>query len=209
MMKFSVTAILLLGATTSSASEYDGHALIGRSLYGGKKGDMDGGKKGDVDDCTKYADVIDKCFTEIDKPGRYTLDGDLTCGDNRDAITIIADNVHLDCQGNRIQGIGQTTAFGISVSDSAHVTVSNCHESNFSVGLLLFVNRNKRPWDDLVVRDSTFNNNTSSGMELLGDLSEPSNFYVVDSTFNANGDVNGGTGLLTLIKLSELLRDPL
>jgi hypothetical protein len=147
-MKFTATALLVLFASVASlASEYDGRALIGRNLLdmgegkqgekdNGKKGDMDGGKKGDVEDCTDDTDPIIACDTVISKAGRYVLDGILKCGANEFGIRILADNVHLDCLGNQIQGGGQN--IGIAIGGASHVTVSKCHVTDFGVGLDAF-----------------------------------------------------------------------
>jgi hypothetical protein len=200
-MKFLTPALLLIGASASLASEYDGHALVGRKLQdmgegkkgdmeGGKKGDMNGGKKGDVD-CTDGAEPIIACATVISGPGRYVLDGNLSCGPNENGITIAADDVHVDCQDNGIEGNGQNIGIEIvgAIGQGRQVTVSNCRVSNFEIGLVASSSNTR--FDDLVVRDSTFNNNALFGMSLEGGRFFPSIFNVIDSTFNGNGNVNG------------------
>jgi hypothetical protein len=199
-MKFSATALLLLSAASSidakdrtTGLEYDDQKdLVGRKLQG-KKGDTNGGKK---KDCTNGADTILACDSEISIAGRYVLDGNLKCGLNQNGITISEDNVHLDCQGYRIQGIGQN--IGIRIDGAEHVTVSNCHVSNFFDGLKTFTTNGF--WTDLVVRDSTFNNNESFGMTLDAGLADASTVNVVDSTFNGNGkgDPNASGGIVTI-----------
>jgi hypothetical protein len=220
-MKFHAAAIFLLSATVSSVDandrtkrlEHDDEGgLVGRKLQvkkGGKKGDkkrgkkdgMNGGKKGD---CTNGATPIMACGIEILDPGRYVLDGDLNCGIGQDGIVINADDVHLDCQGNQIRGIGPYSVnSGIVVAGgSTHVTVSNCHASNFEVGLDAFRdNENELRWNDLTIRDSTFNNNVLDGISLEGGVNNPSFFTVIETTANGNGMNNFGTGIVTFNKV--------
>jgi hypothetical protein len=155
-------------------------------MNGGKKGDMNGGKKGDFD-CTDDAMPITSCFFQITKSGRYVLTRNLNCGGVRFGIAILADDVHLDCKGNEIRGNGlPPNVFGIGVSRSNHVTVSNCKASQFKFGLR--ADTTFGPWSDLVVRESTFSNNVELGMSLNGDSTFPGNINVVDSTANKNGN---------------------
>jgi hypothetical protein len=206
-MKFLTPALLLIGASASLASEYDGHALVGRKLQdmgegkkgdmeGGKKGDMNGGKKGDVD-CTDGAEPIIACATVINGPGRYILTEDLVCEQTLFGILVVSDDVHIDCQGNQILGGGRLLDLvGIAISGAFHVTVSNCQISDYLVGLLAL---DFFPWGDVTVRDSSFTRNIIAGMGLLrlGD-SPGGTFTVVDSSFNENGSRLLGAGVVTL-----------
>jgi hypothetical protein len=212
-MKFAAATILLLSALSSPSAdaynnrvrglEYDNQEgnFLGRKLQkkkdlnkgkkkGGEKdgGKKDGGKKdGRPGDCTDGAEPIVSCFTELSDPGRYVLDGNLNCGGALFGIAITANDVHLDCQGNQIRGNDSTIGniFGIGVSGATKVTVSNCVASNFQFGLR--ADNTIGPWSDLVVRQSTFNDNLRTGMSFIGVVDSPGSITVVDSTAIGNG----------------------
>jgi hypothetical protein len=203
-MKHSATILyFLLGASSlvdasnkrsTTALEYnDQEAIVERTLQG-KRG---GGKKGSVSDgdCIDDTVEITSCGNTIRDSGRYVLTRDLTCADGQFGILIEADDVHLDCQDFDFLGFVPATNFanGIVVNSAAHVTVANCGAENFHDGLLAGVS-----WTDLTVRSSSFNNNFSSGMTLVGDVDTPVEFTVVDSTFNGNGNIEFGVGIRSL-----------
>jgi hypothetical protein len=195
-MKFSAAALLLLGAAANASSvdanqhttgwKYDDQKDPHERMLQGKKGGSAGGKKGD---CTDGAMVISDCNTFLGS-GRYVLDRNLNCGLGEFGIAILDDDVHLDCQGNKIRGRGP---FGIGVSDAEDITVSNCDVSGFFNGLQ--ADTSGGFWTDLTVRDSSFTNNIRAGMDLEGDFLNPSEVTVVSSKFNENGNENALEGV--------------
>jgi hypothetical protein len=190
-MKCTTLALFLLDAasrTTGLGYNIDPMEDVVTRSTGGKKGGTNGGKKGD---CTDGATEIFECETVISESGRYVLDNDISC--NIFGIAIVADDVHLDCQGNKIQGSGFLSFFGIGIADADHVTVSNCEAMDFIAGLQADAALGR--WTDLTVRDSTFHDNFLAGMRLEGRLVNPSEAIVVDSTFNDNGNAILGVGV--------------
>jgi hypothetical protein len=214
-MKVSATAFLLLLSTAATSSIDDAnirtrgsgfesldHNMMERKLQG-KKGQMKGGKKGSMNDdneeeCTDDAIPIVSCSAEINESGRYILNNTLICGIEENGITVLADDVHLDCQDNQIRARFQPSlSYGIGVFGATHVTVSGCQVNGFEIGLIsIFTDVS---WTDLVIRNSTFNNNTFIGIRLEGvDPANPSIFTLVDSTVNGNGNDMQGFGVVAL-----------
>jgi hypothetical protein len=211
-MKVLVTTVLLLGIassvnsankpTTTAGFEYsEQEDLVERRLQG-KKSDMSVGKKGGTNDGKKgdspnLETVISHCKTTVTQSGRYILNSNLNCDLDQLGIQISADDVHLDCQGNKIMGGSNElsdAAFGIGITGAEHVTVSNCMVSNFNAGLRADLFRGF--WTDLTVRDSTFSNNAVDGMYLIGNFGHPpSEFTVVNSVLNENGNEAFGNGI--------------
>jgi hypothetical protein len=206
-MKLSATTLsFLLGTSSwvdasnkrsSTSLEYNDQETIVDRILQGKKGDMSGGKKGGVSDgdCVDGTTAITSCGDTISMPGRYVLTSDLRCADGESGIEITASDVHLDCQDFDFIGNLETTDLvnGIVVNGASHVTVANCGAEIFFDGLQAV-----GLWTDLTVRSSSFNNNVASGMNLIGDVDSPSEFTVVDSTFNGNGNIEFGVGIRSL-----------
>ena len=64
-----------------------------------------------------------------------TLDQDYSCTGS--GITIVADNITLDCAGHKISGSGSGGYKGIYLSGRKGVTIKNCELSNFYEGMVL------------------------------------------------------------------------
>jgi hypothetical protein len=179
-MKFSIPAFLLLKATATISADQILRNGQGRDRHlAGKKG----GK-----DCTDDFEVLSgPCPIEILGTGRYVLEEDLLCGSGSFGIVILANDVLLDCQDNQIRDFAGTGFFGIGVSASEHVTVTNCNVRQFTLGFL--ADPSEGDWDDLVIENSSFNQNTEDGMLLIGNAQNPGEFTVtvIGSQFNENG----------------------
>jgi hypothetical protein len=99
-----------------------------RMLQRGKKGMINGGKKGGMnsgndEECTDNAFEILNCLTDITQSGRNVLNRDLNCGFGEYGVTILVDDVHLDCRGHQIHGIGKLSPYGIGVFSVKHVNL--------------------------------------------------------------------------------------
>jgi hypothetical protein len=78
----------------------------------------------------------------VNQSERYVLDGNLNSDPFEFGILILADDVHLDCQGNKIRGCGVLSQGGIGVTGAEDVTSFNCDVSGlFSATMLLEVGR--------------------------------------------------------------------
>jgi hypothetical protein len=199
-MKLSSATLLLLGIAPASSSDDATKLTTGwdqedpKRMLQGKKGGSSGGKKGD---CVDDATIISTCSFPIFRPGRYVVDRNLICDPGAFGIGISADDVHLDCQGNKIRGNGVLSQVGIGITASQEVTVSNCDVSGFPYGLQADIALGR--WTDLTVRDSSFTNNIIAGMNLSGPPPNviPSEVTVVNSKFNDNGNIMMGAGIVS------------
>ena len=114
---------------------------------------------GDFLPLTSPAEEV-SCGFEITKD--TTLDSDLSCSDT--ALTIVADNIVLDCDGHVITGTGM--GVGILAENRNFVTIKNCTIRNFSDGVKL---------------DST---NQSMLLENTAQDNAVSGFYILKSNEN-------------------------
>ncbi|KAG7343702.1 hypothetical protein IV203_021710 [Nitzschia inconspicua] len=194
-MKFSSTALLLLGAATHVSGERKAsrNKMTVRGLRDGNGRQLSGKKGGKRGDCNEDATVISSCNTVITQSGRYVLEKNLKC-EQSDVfgIALEADDIRLDCQGNQIRGLGFSESwFGIGISGANHVSVANCKVQNFFVGLL--VDPTVGTWNDVIVEDSSFNKNTF-GMVFDGEEVTDSNSYIVLHTEAKKNEVDGLIG---------------
>ncbi|MFH7835234.1 MAG: NosD domain-containing protein [Candidatus Aenigmatarchaeota archaeon] len=73
--------------------------------------------------------------TIILSSGNYYLTQDIYYDGNQPCITILANNVDLDCQNHLIYGIDASNSAGISVVQSSNVNVRNCRIKDFYKGI--------------------------------------------------------------------------
>lgn len=136
--------------------------------------------------------------------------------DHRGSIAIDADGVTLDCDGRLVNGEGLTgeeLLIGIVVDDRQDVTISNCHISNFDIGISLFLagschvtgNKLKFNRDGLDIDSTggcTVEKNSFRDNQRHGILCSES----AGSTFSDNVTTsNGGHGILLSNCLSGVL----
>jgi hypothetical protein len=86
-----------------------------------------------------------------------------------------------------------TNPWLMPVTSASRVTVAIYAAENFMAGL-----RADGLLTDLTVGSPSFNNNIVAGMTLIGDAGTPSDFTVVDSTFNGNWNSAGGYGIFSV-----------
>ncbi|KAG7363903.1 hypothetical protein IV203_037105 [Nitzschia inconspicua] len=196
-MKFSSTALLFLGATTLVSGERKAsrNKMNVRGLPDDNGRQLTGKKGGKKADCNEDATVISSCNTVITQSGRYVLEKTLKCEPSDDlGISLQADDIRLDCQGNQIRGFGFSDSsfnIGIGISGANHVSVANCHVQNFFVGLL--VDSSVETWDDVIVEDSSYNKNRF-GMVFEGDEVTDRYSYTVLHTEAKKNEIDGLVG---------------
>lgn len=155
------------------------HPADSRQLNGGKKAG-----------CTDGATVIASCNYMIPGPGRYILEDDLNCGPGESGIIIMdVDDVHIDCQDNKIVGDKEDPGeLGIGVAGD-HITIANCKVRKFVFGVFANGFDSADVWTDLTIQGSTFNNHAQDGAFLSGNEEGTiSTVTITDSNFNGNSD---------------------
>ncbi|RLI99052.1 MAG: hypothetical protein DRP06_04295, partial [Candidatus Aenigmatarchaeota archaeon] len=112
--------------------------------------------------------------TEIGSSGYYNLTGNVSS--NGTCFTIKAHNVTLDCKGYKI--IGNTSGYGINITNYNNVTIKNCIVMNFSVGVNLYSSLNN------ILTNNTINNSSQYGIRLISS----SNNTLINNTVSNNNE---------------------
>ncbi|WP_458205758.1 right-handed parallel beta-helix repeat-containing protein [Haladaptatus sp. NG-SE-30] len=85
--------------------------------------------------------AVDSC-REISDPGRYVLTDDLTNTTESRCLRITANDVVLDGEGHRVDGVGAFGSAGVLVTSGSNVTVQNVTASDWDDGIRLTGIRN-------------------------------------------------------------------
>ncbi|MEM7819046.1 MAG: right-handed parallel beta-helix repeat-containing protein, partial [Candidatus Aenigmatarchaeota archaeon] len=109
--------------------------------------------------CQQY---ISSC-QELDQANTYyCLNQSILDSSSKACINISANNITLDCLGNRIDGTDASNTYGINISRSSsqvtNITVKNCIVTDWYYGIYLY-NASKN-----TIVDSTFNSNAYDGI---------------------------------------------
>lgn len=120
-------------------------------------------------------DSCSSCNTSLSSANAYVV---LTApiSSSGDCITVVAENVTLDCQNNEISG--DTSGSGIYVADLNNVTVNNCTVNNFSYGIYFSDVNNS-----FIYSSTVYNNDY--GIEFL---SSSNNTFVNNVIYNNSED---------------------
>jgi hypothetical protein len=127
------------------------------------------------DACTNFIQVLP---ATIASAGTWCFSEHLTTSAvSGNAIKINADNVTIDCNGWRLDGVGggagtQTT--GIGATARLNITVRNCHVRGFFYGAYLTGGGH-------LVEDNLFEGNTYQGLQVRGDGSMVRRNRVLDT----------------------------
>jgi len=130
------------------------------------------------DNCTG---TIDHLPASITTQGVWCLKGDLSTAMNSGfAISVLANNVTIDCNGFKIGGLAAgpvTDAVGIYSNDQQNVVVRNCNLRGFAVGVSLggYLAAGN------VVEDSRFDNNLLQAISVWGPGSVARHNVAMDS----------------------------
>jgi hypothetical protein len=113
----------------------------------------------------------------ITAPGTYCLTKNIaTSTQSGSAITIIADDVTLDCNGHTLSNsLAGNLATGVASNDTSDVVVKNCMIRNFKSGILFSTNHNNITLADNVVIRS------GKGIEVSGDRVQLFDNQIIDS----------------------------
>jgi hypothetical protein len=115
------------------------------------------------DACTNFITVLP---ATIASAGTYCFNQNLaTSAASGTAVKINADNVTLDCNGFKLDGLGggaATTNTGIGTTSHLNVTVRHCHVRGFYYGANLTGSGH-------LVEDNLFEGNTYQGLQVRGD----------------------------------------
>jgi hypothetical protein len=127
------------------------------------------------DNCTGY---ITSVPAAINSQGTWCLKQDLTTSiSSGTAIKINADNVTLDCNDFKLDGLAAgaaTHAYGINASGRLNTTVRNCNIRGFFYGALLTGSGH-------AAEDNRFEGNTYIGLDIQGDGSVARSNRVFDT----------------------------
>ncbi len=130
-------------------------------------------------------------YLDVDRT-KYYLERDLVDSAAVACINITSNNVVLDCQGYRIDGVDTTNTYGIyayrSTATTTNITVRNCIISDWANGIYFYrANKNK-------IENVTSNSNILSGIRIIN--TNNTVVYNVTTNFNTDGlqieSVNGG-----------------
>jgi hypothetical protein len=131
------------------------------------------------------------CPIRIDTPGRYVLPNDVQCDTDVDGIVFTADDVFLDCQDHIITGdlMGAVTraSFGIRLTPSSDVTITNCHATKFVIGIVV-----DQASGSILISDSSFYENEEIGGLLIN--GPTTHVTIVNSHFDRNGRLGATFG---------------
>ncbi|QSX77797.1 right-handed parallel beta-helix repeat-containing protein [Agrilutibacter solisilvae] len=108
--------------------------------------------------------------TSISTPGVWCMDQDVsTAITTGNAVTILTNNVTLDCNGFKIGGTAAgpaTQAVGVFADSRLNVTLRNCNVRGFQFGVLLF---DATGGGGHVVEGNRLDGNTNAGLWIGGD----------------------------------------
>jgi len=149
------------------------------------------------DNCTGF---ITSVPTVISTPGTWCLKQDVTTAiTSGDAITIAADNVVLDCNDFRLDGLAgglATTAYGVHALNQNNLKTRHCNIRGFYRGLFFEGTGGRH-----LVEDNHFSQNVFQGMRVNGDGSVVRHNLVTDTGGGPTGYAYGisATGTVDVI----------
>ena len=139
---------------------------------------------------------------------KYVLSQDISTTASSACITLIGDNVVLNCNGKKITGpdgsVSIFTSRGISANSAANFTISNCEVSDFgNDGIFLYQSPGSRitnvtasnnyryglflySCSDSILADSKMNNNGNSGLVVSNTVSSSGSFALINSEAKDN-----------------------
>ncbi len=97
---------------------------------------------------------------DINSTGAYTLAHDISSSETCIRVASGGSGSTIDCQHNAITGSGRAGSYGLFVTRTSHVGVSNCRVSGFVNGIYLFSSNNNN------VTGNTADSNNASGIYL-------------------------------------------
>jgi len=125
------------------------------------------------------ATPITNCTT-ITEGGYYILVNDIIDADVDGCINISSNDVVLDCQGHRIDGVDRIVPFGIYVSGKNNITIKNCIVSDWGYAVYL-KNANTNKITNVVLYSNNFgislDNSSNNQIDYL--TSHDNNYYSV------------------------------
>ncbi|PIN73245.1 hypothetical protein COV20_03370 [Candidatus Woesearchaeota archaeon CG10_big_fil_rev_8_21_14_0_10_45_16] len=136
---------------------------------------------------TECEEYISACKSSGWVPGRtYCLDTDII-GDDASCMVFDNSNITLDCQGNMIDGDGDSSGHGIDVTTHDNITIDHCLISDFNRGVYFSGS------DDSVVRNSNLTLNVDAGIYITNsDNGTVFNNSIIDhegTSANADGGI--------------------
>jgi len=149
------------------------------------------------DNCTGF---ITSVPTVISTPGTWCLKQDVTTAiTSGDAITIASDNVVLDCNDFRLDGLAgglATTAFGVHALNQSNLKTRHCNIRGFYRGLFFEGTGGRH-----LVEDNHFDQNVFQGLRVNGDGSVIRHNLVTDTGGGPTGYAYGisATGTVDII----------
>lgn len=119
---------------------------------------------------------INSCSV-LDTPGEtYILTQDIWNSTNTTCMDIQANDVVLDCQGKRIDGVDGASTYGVRIINSDNVTVRNCEISDWTYGIYMSSSTDDKIYNNLitsttdrgvnVITSSNYNNFTNNTVYL-------------------------------------------
>ncbi|MCK4522257.1 MAG: right-handed parallel beta-helix repeat-containing protein, partial [Nanoarchaeota archaeon] len=125
----------------------------------------------------------------LDQAGTtYTLDNDILNSANSTCINIEANNIVLDCQGYRIDGINGSSTYGV-YSNSSNTTIRGCNITEWSEGIYFNGSYNS------LIKNSTVNNNSEYGIHMDSCTTGLGNNNITDVTASNNIGGQHGFGI--------------
>ena len=124
--------------------------------------------------------VQEECFT-ITSPGEYHLTGDIINSTTSNCITIRADDVIFDCEGNLIDG-NDAAQNGINIglfASKDNVTIKNCRLSDWNTQALFSASYG----EDTLLLNLTVSSNPDNAIS----LKRPIRARILNSTFETSG----------------------
>jgi len=137
------------------------------------------------DSCTGFITSLPKTISQA---GVWCMNADLATADpNARAITVTANNVVIDCNDHKLDGMGAgaaTAALGINATNRANVTVRHCNVLGFQQGIRL-----AGIGGGHVVENNRVDSSTYAGIVVHGDGSVARRNQVIN--------IGGSTGMPT------------
>ncbi len=121
---------------------------------------------------------ISEC-TALPSAGTYYLNESIIDSDYLDCIEVNADDIILDCKGNKIDGNrnNEDIEHGIFIAGRTNITIRNCTISDWGVSGIRLISANDNIMENL---------NISSNVDIGIYLSNSQDNKIIDSQFNGN-----------------------
>ena len=178
-LSFSSTHGLLKGsisATTKTSIDAQGRNLVQQTV-GSYETDTTAKAIGQ-NDCgieLSSANGYDDSFVILNEDMRCTIEDD-----DESAIIITASRITLDCQGHKLEDIGNGSGFGLVLLGD-EIIVRNCEISSFENGIFLEAS------GSIMLQNVNSNNNSGDGLQ-MDDGTITSSLTILSSHFDNNGD---------------------